>query len=120
MKQKITLLLGAAVSVGCLYWVFKDVDFKQFAQALKSINPLWLCASLALFYWSMYLRAVRWGLLFKPALDLNGRRLFRPIMICFAFNSIMPGRVGELVRALFVSKRENTGLPMAFATVVSE
>ncbi len=120
MKQKITLVVGALVSFACIYWVLKDVHLSDFKAAVLSTHPLALLASLFFFYWSMYLRAARWGLLFRPNYQLSGRKLIRPIMICFAFNSIMPGRVGEVVRAFYVSKREETGLPIALATVVSE
>lgn len=121
MKQKIALALGFAVSIASLFYVFSGVDFALLWQALRTFNWLWLLPTLALFYWSMYLRGVRWGLLFRPNYDLSGRRMFRPIMIGFAFNNILPsGRVGEVVRALYVGKREKTGLPTALATIVTE
>jgi len=120
MKQKITLLIGIAISIACLIWVFKDVDLAQFGHALKSVNIFWLIASIVLFHLSMWLRAVRWGLLFKPNHQLSGRQLLRPMMIGFAFNSILPGRVGEFVRAFYVGTKRGTGWPTAMATVVSE
>ncbi len=120
MKKKIGLILGLAISGACLYWVFKDVDIRQFGTALKAIDIPWLCASLAIFYWSMYLRGVRWALLFRPRHELRGPRMFPPIMIGFAFNSIMPGRVGEFARAFYLDKRESTGFAASMATVVTE
>ena len=120
MKRGIVFVLGLAISVLCLYLIFKDLDLEAFADAFRSFNLLWLIPSLFFFYWSMYLRAVRWGLLFRPRYQIPGRRLFGPLMICFAFNSILPGRLGEIVRAYLVGKTEKTGMPSALATVVSE
>jgi len=120
MKQKITLLLAGVVTVACLYWVFKPVNMTALWNSILAVNPLWAMLSIAIFYFSMYLRALRWGWLFKPNYEIPGNHLFRPLMICFAFNSILPGRVGEFVRAFYVGKKEGTGFPAAMATVVSE
>lgn len=120
MKRGIVFVLGLAISALCLFLIFKDIDLGQLAGAFRSFNLLWLIPSLFFFYWSMYLRAVRWGLLFRPRYQIPGRRLFRPLMICFAFNSILPGRLGEIVRAYLVGKTEKTGMASALATVVSE
>lgn len=120
MKQKLVLVAGGLVSILSLYWVFKDVNLRQIADAFRSFNILWLIPSLFFFYWSMYLRGVRWALFFRPHHVLTGSQLFRPIMIGFAFNSIMPARVGEFVRAFYVGQKEKTGVPTALATILTE
>jgi len=120
MKEKITFLFAGVFTAGCLYYVFRDVDLRELLNSILSVNPASAALSVALFYLSMYLRALRWGWLFRPNHNIPGKRLFRPLMICFAFNSILPGRVGEFVRAFYVGKKERTGVPAAMATVVSE
>jgi len=120
MKQKIVLVLGLLVTLGAFFWIFKDIKFSELLDALKSFDLIWLIPSLFLFYWSMYLRGSRWGLLFRPERDFDGRRMFRPLMIGFAFNCVLPGRVGEFARAYFVAKKEDAGLPASLGTVVTE
>lgn len=121
MKQKIFLVAGGLVSVGCLYWVFKDVSLRALVDVLGSINLLWVVPALVLFYVSMYLRCARWAVFFRPNHQLTGRDMVRPLMIGFAFNNILPsGRVGEVVRAYLVGKTHRTGLSTAMATIVTE
>lgn len=121
MKKKIALVLGFVVSIASFYLVFRNVDFRQLKSAFLSFNLVWLIPCLFFFYFSMYLRAVRWALFFRPHHVLSARRLFRPMMIGFAFNNVLPsGRIGEVVRAFIVGKREKTGLPTALATIVTE
>lgn len=120
MKQKLTLLIGGLISLACLYLVFRNVNLGLLWKSILSINPIYLIGSMIAFYWSMYLRAVRWALLFRPDYDFNGRRLYRPLMICFAFNAILPGRVGEIVRVFYVNKREGAPFGPTLATVVCE
>jgi glycosyltransferase 2 family protein len=120
MKQKLALMVGGLISGAALYLVFRDVRFDELMFALRSFETIWLIPSLLLFYWSMYLRGSRWAWFFEQPNELNGRRLFPPLMIGFAFNCILPGRVGEPVRAFSVSRREKVGFPSALATILTE
>lgn len=120
MKQRIILIVGGLVSAAALYFVFRNIRFADLMMALGSFKPLWLIPSLILFYWSMYLRGARWAWLFERPNELNGRRLFRPLMIGFGFNCILPGRIGEPVRAYSVSRNEDVSFGSAMATIVTE
>lgn len=120
MKQRIVFVAGLLISIGCLWWVFSGINFGDMLDALGKFELIALVPSLFFFCFSMYLRAVRWGVLFRPRYELSGRQLFRPIMIGFAFNCIMPARAGEFMRALYVGKFERTGTPTALATIVTE
>lgn len=121
MKQKIALIIGALVSLGSFYLVFQKVNFSELGKALTSFNIIWLVPALVIYVVSLYVRALRWALFFRPRFRLSGHKFFRPTMIGFAFNQILPsGRVGEFVRAFYVAKKEKTGLPTALATIVTE
>jgi uncharacterized membrane protein YbhN (UPF0104 family) len=120
MKHRIVLIAGIALSVISLWWVFSGVDFGDMVSALLGVHWLALLPSLFFFYLSMYLRAVRWALFFRPRWNLSGTRLFRPIMIGFAFNCIFPAHAGEAVRALYVGRQEKTGTAVAITTILVE
>ena len=119
-KHHVIRVVGLLVMIVALWYSLRGVEWARFGDALRRFKLVWLVPGLAAFYYSMYLRAVRWGLLFRPHYHLSGARLFRPIMICFGFNSILPGRVGEFARAYLVGKREGTGVTTALATVLTE
>ncbi|MEN6625070.1 MAG: lysylphosphatidylglycerol synthase transmembrane domain-containing protein [Candidatus Sumerlaeia bacterium] len=120
MKKNIIFVVGCLISVGLIAYFTRMVDWGKFAQALGRFGWWWLVPGLATFYYSMYLRAVRWGLIFRPHHDIKGYQAWPPIMVGFAFNSILPGRVGEVVRCLHISKSQKTGIPAALASVVAE
>lgn len=117
-KKTIMLVIGFAVMIVALWWSTRNVKLQDFIGELKNFQAWWLIPALATFYYSMYLRAVRWGLLFRPHHHFKGYQVFRPLMLCFGFNCVLPGRVGEVARAVVVGKK--TGLPTALATVVAE
>ena len=120
MNHRITLLIGVLISAVSLWWVFSGVDFGEMLASLTHVHWLALVPSLFFFYFSMYLRAVRWAVFFRPGRAFSGARLFRPVMIGFAFNCILPAHAGEAVRALYVGRREGTGTATAMATIVAE
>lgn len=117
-KKYVMFAFGLAVTAAALWWSTRNVKLKDFINDLQNFNPWWLIPAFITFYYSMYLRAVRWGLLFRPHHDLKGYQVFRPLMLCFGFNCILPGRVGEVARAFIIGKK--TGVPTALATVVAE
>lgn len=120
LKRNLKLGVGVTISVVALWFVFRDVKFADLITAFKTVDIGWLLVCTALFYLSMYLRSVRWALLFRPNYRISSRRLFPPMMIGFAYNSVYPARLGEFARSFLVGKREGTGFPMAFTTVFSE
>jgi hypothetical protein len=119
-KKHLMFLVGLAVTAVALWYSTRQVRLQDFLGELKHFRSLWLIPALLTFYYSMYLRAIRWGLLFRPHHQLKGYQVFRPMMVCFGFNSIFPARVGEFWRAYYVGRHENTGIPTALATVLAE
>lgn len=119
-RQRLVLGLGILVTVSALYLTTRGIRLAEFAEAFTRFNGWWFLPGFVLFYYSMYLRAVRWGLLFRPHYRFKGYQVLSPLMICFGFNSILPGRVGEFMRAYLVGRRKGAGIPTAMATVVAE
>lgn len=119
-KNHVMFGVGLIVTAVMLYLSTRNVSLQGFIGEMKNFHPIWLIPALLTFYYSMYLRAVRWGLFFRPHHDLKGYQVFRPLMVCFGFNCLFPARVGEVVRAWLVGTRNKTGVPTALATVVVE
>lgn len=120
MKKTALLILGLAVSAGCLWAILRNQPLSELLEAARSIRWGWIALSTAVFYATMGLRAVRWALFFAPPGSVKGRSIFGPMMAGYALNSIFPARVGEPVRAALVARREGQSFVAAFATVVAE
>lgn len=81
--------------------------------------PLILAAA-ALLLVAHIVRAARWGLLFPPAFLTRRFNLLLGLGVGYAVNLIVPLRVGEIVRILFVHRRDGVRLSHAAATVFVE
>lgn len=122
MKKKhlLQLIIGVVISTVALYFVFKDVRLTDLVQAFQNFEYVWLLPSLGIFYLAVWLRAVRWRLLFLPRHNVSLKNSTAGIFICFAFNSVFPARLGEFARAYLINKQHETGFSKAVGTVVSE
>jgi len=120
-KHLIQLLVGLAISAAALYFlVFKNVSLKELLACFRGFRYVWLLPALAMFYFGIWLRGVRWKWLFLPRHRVSLKNTTGGMFICFAFNSVFPGRVGEFARAYLIGKQEKTGFSTALGTVVTE
>jgi uncharacterized protein (TIRG00374 family) len=88
--------------------------------ALRHANYfLLLPAAIAMFF-SLYFRAIRWGVLFHPRTDLRVGTLMGTMNIGYSVNNLLPLRVGELVRAYLIGEAEGVSAAHALSTIVVE
>jgi uncharacterized protein (TIRG00374 family) len=111
------ILLGLAVSVGLLVYVFWDVDRRAIAARLRETLWTFIALSVALNFFSLWVRARRWSYLFPPG--THPTHLFRALMIGYMGNNVLPLRAGELVR-IYVASRHGQRFGTTFVTVVVE
>ncbi|MEQ9410608.1 MAG: lysylphosphatidylglycerol synthase transmembrane domain-containing protein [Fuerstiella sp.] len=120
MKHALGLIIGIAISVVCFAYSMKGTSVDALTQGFKNANYLTLPLMLAMlggFYW---LKAMRWAWLLSPVRQLSTGALFRPLLIGFAANNILPAHLGEFVRVFVVRKQHNIPASTVLSTVVLE
>ena len=99
------LLLATIITITLLAWALTDVSPSLVAQYLRNSQVSWLCWGLVAFLASYFVRAKRWGTLLGTNRNpISFQIRMSAIFIGFASNCILPGRVGELVRALVLKR----------------
>ena len=112
---------GIAVSGALLALLLVTVDRQHLATALQSANYLYLAPAIALYFVGQWARAWRWRYLLAPVAPVPVGRLFVVINIGYMANNVLPFRLGELVRALYLSQREKAvSAPASIATLSVE
>lgn len=114
--------VGLNVSISLLFldFVFAEIEWREFGQALASANYWMLVpATLALLF-HLYFRTLRSQWLLKPMGEVSFWPAFRGLVIGVMGNTVLPARAGEFLRAYVVGR--STGLPKTgvFATLVVE
>lgn len=110
MSLSLTLLL--------LVLFLRGVQARELLQALLRANYLFVLPGVVLYLAGVWLRAVRWRYLLAPLGSFRTHRLFPPIVMGFAINNLLPGKLGLVARAYFLGQREGVNKVASAATVV--
>lgn len=120
MRANWRLWLGLALSVVCLGLAVRDIDPAQVGRALAGVNYVWLLPSAVAGVVSVWIKALRWRLLFYPQTGLRTSKLFSITMIGYVINSVLPARLGDPARAVLAGEAPGVSVAQALATVVVE
>ncbi|MBI3973705.1 MAG: flippase-like domain-containing protein [Chloroflexi bacterium] len=115
-----SLFVGGVISAVSLYFLLNRVDVGKTRDALVRAEPLLLWLSLAVILASLIARCWRWKLLFLPQDRVGLWATTSSTLIGYMFNTVLPGRVGELVRAALVAQTERVSTARAVGTIFVE
>ncbi|MFB3895082.1 MAG: lysylphosphatidylglycerol synthase transmembrane domain-containing protein [bacterium] len=119
LKDK-KIWIGLIISILCIAYFIKGIDWRQAWTIMESAQYLWLIPAIIAFLISFYFRIIRWQIFMDPIKKLPIKRLTPSLMIGFMGNSVLPARLGELIRPYVLAKKEQLSFSAALATVVIE
>jgi glycosyltransferase 2 family protein len=117
---RLRMLLGVAISVGCIAALLSQINLGLAGSALTHASPAWLLAALVVLAATMFTKIYRWGLLYYPTTGLRLGNLTSALFIGYLVLSLVPMRVGELVRAYLISKTEQVTFAQSVGTILVE
>lgn len=121
MKHAGKATVGLVVTVFLLWYVLKDVDFREVVANIATGNMWLLGASVFVATFGFLIRAVRWQILLEPVLPQSRlRSRFAGVAIGFMANNILPARMGEFARPYALSRLEPVSITAAFGSLVVE
>ncbi|MFP4056849.1 MAG: lysylphosphatidylglycerol synthase transmembrane domain-containing protein [Candidatus Brocadiia bacterium] len=112
--------LAVLISAVLIFVVFRGVDWEGMREAFRRANYLVVLLGASIGLCGFVVRAFGWRYLLAPVARLRGLRLFPPVAIGYMANNLFPARLGELVRAYVVGRREDVSKSSALATIVIE
>ena len=118
MKKTIQIIIGVGLGAGLLWLVFRGTNWNEVLQAIAAANPLWLAVFLALILLSFVVRVQRWSYIVRTAKPVSFRHLFSATQIGFLANFTLPGRIGEVVRAIALTRLARLPFTKSFAMVI--
>lgn len=121
MRAHLRNLVGVALTILLLLWVLRDVSPAEVARELAAANLALLALSVLITIGGFAVRAVRWGVLLTPVeRSIPFRPRYASVMIGFAANNLLPARIGELARAVSLSRIAPVSIGASLATLVVE
>src|SRR5262245_53744712 len=121
MTRKSLFFLCLAAIAGYLFYQLATVKFNWslFTSSLWNVQPAWLLASIAATLLTYVVRAYRWQVLLNPLKSIPMGPLISTNVLGFSAIYLF-GRPGELVRPLWLTRRENIPLTASVATIIVE
>lgn len=114
-------LIPFIISIFLLFLVFQNVDLPQFWQTFQSIQPGYLFLSIACIFLSLFLKFWRWrALLVAIEQSIRAWPIFSSMSLGILMDLILPGKVGELLRAHLVGSKTDLSRSKIFGTIVLE
>jgi len=107
-KKIILTLFGYLVSLSLLVIVFKDTNFDKVFEYLKKIDPFLVLLALVLNVIFVWIR----GIYQKNNLHITTPNIrtgtsIVSIGVSLFYNAVLPSRLGDVIRAIFISLRDN-------------
>lgn len=118
--MRLNLIIGVLISALSVYYLTTKIDAPQLIDAFRGVNLLPVIPAVLLNLSSIWVRAVRWKYLLKPVGKVRVESLFCATLVGFMVNMLLPGRLGELLRAHVVGERDGVSKLGSFATIVVE
>ncbi|MEO7317460.1 MAG: lysylphosphatidylglycerol synthase transmembrane domain-containing protein [Chthoniobacteraceae bacterium] len=111
MKKAAITTLQIAVTLGILFFVFRDPAKRaEMAAALRGANSWWLFLGVAVYGLAEIVACIRWQTLLRvQGIVLGWRRVFSLTMIGLFFSFLIPGDTGGDVVKLFYLLKETAG-----------
>jgi len=120
MRRHVRTLVIVLLTVGLLAFFFRKADPAAVWAETRRADPLLLILATAVTALTYTIRALRWQSLLAPIGSTRYSVAFATTVIGFAANSLIPGRVGEVLRPYLLARRESLNATSAFATIILE
>ncbi len=113
-------LVGLALTVIFLALALSKVDLAAFADELRTVDYRWLIPSAICTLLGYVVRTVRWRIILSGAARAPLSTLFPVLIMGFATNNLLPGRLGEFWRAYLLGRKRGVRKTLALASVFVE
>ena len=112
--------LGAALAIGVLFWLYRDLDFDRFAAGLARAEPWWLVALAGTILAEQLLRGWKWRQILYDLKPISSWRLFGAILAGYGVGTLIPLGVSPIVRSWLIARLEDLRLASVLVTAAIE
>ena len=109
-------LVGTAVAISALFWLYRGLDVDAFITALERANPFWLVVLAATILLEQLLRGWKWRQILFDLKPISSLRLFGAILAGYGVAILVPLGISPLVRAWLIARLEDLRMASVLVT----
>ena len=120
-KNYIRLGIAFLLTLVFLFFFFRRVEWNEVLNYLTDVDLKYFILIIVLVPVHLLTRSFRWRfLLIHEKKDVKFYNLFASVTVGFTVTLLFPGRIGEVVRPLYLARKEKISRGFALGTVVVE
>ncbi|MGC8738514.1 MAG: lysylphosphatidylglycerol synthase transmembrane domain-containing protein [Candidatus Hydrogenedens sp.] len=104
MKKIFRFLIATIIGLFLFWIIFRTTDIGELWKAIKSCHLRWFALCIFSILISFFTRVIRWNFIVNSSENVSFRHLFTSTQIGFMANFLLPGRIGEAIRAGMLTK----------------
>ncbi|MFC1501658.1 lysylphosphatidylglycerol synthase transmembrane domain-containing protein [Elusimicrobiota bacterium] len=113
-------IFGFLVGGAFLYMTLRQIDFSNFWGNLLSANYFLILPAVLIYILGFAVRGIRWQHILTPLKRISSVKLFSLMIMGFFMNSLLPLRLGEIIRAHITGQKIECPRSSVLATIVVE
>ena len=118
--KKLKIGLGLVISAALLYFALRGLDWSRFREVFLGFPASLLVLVVAVNLAAAFVRAWRWKTLLKAVGEVRFSHCFHFTNIGYFMNSVLPGRIGELLRPVLLARKSGKSTIAVLTTVLVE
>lgn len=121
MRSQVVRIAVSLVLMAILIAVFLwNVNFSEVARSVEHAHLPLIVAACAIALLNYYLRALRWQFILRPVGRVRHTSALVATAVGYAAITLLPARMGDLVRPIVLSRRDRVPLSGTFASILTE
>lgn len=119
-RKTAQIIAAVLLALVALWASFKNIDGRDLLRSFAGVNWIWVAAAVAVSLVTVLILSWRWRVLLSPRENDSVGSLFRLNIVSQFFNIVMPGRIGDIIKAFLASRGRQAHLGFVLGTVAIE
>jgi uncharacterized protein (TIRG00374 family) len=119
-KKAIRIGVSLALMIVLLAVFLWNVDFQEVGRSLAGADLQMLIAASLVAIFAYWLRSLRWQFILRPVGHVRHSSVLLTTAVGYAALSLLPARMGDLIRPLLLARREKIPASASLASILTE
>ncbi len=118
LKRWLLPLAGSAAALAVVFWLYRDLAFGRFLEALWTAAPGWIGVLALTILLEQLLNGWKWRQILHDVKPVRTLRLTGALLAGYGANVLVPLGISPLVRSWLVARLEGLSMPTVLATTI--